>query len=74
MTEQDFIETDDEVQIEEYYYYDLDKKLKVIKKLLRQGNLKEANYLLNELKPNTKAEYYQIKNFTKNKTLYLNQK
>lgn len=74
MTEQDFIETDDEVKIEEYYYYDLDKKLKVIKKLLRQGNLKEANYLLNELKPNTKAEYYQIKNFTKNKTLYLNQK
>lgn len=74
MTEEDFLLSKEKIKIEEYYNYDLDKKLEVIKDLLKRGHSKEANKLLNELRPETKKEQIKVKQFIKNKKLYQNQK
>jgi len=53
---------------------DFSKKLKVIKKLLASNNIKIANKLLKELKPQTIDERNQLQQFERNKTLYRNRK
>ena len=66
-------QSQEELQIENYYDYNIEQKLLIIKDLYKKRKIKEANYLLNELKPSTKEEQQKIIQFTKNKKLYLNQ-
>lgn len=74
MNEEDF-EDYDSLPSAEFYDADIDGKLIIIRDLLRSGNEEEANKLLEQLEQECPYEELpKIKQFQKNKKIYMNQK
>lgn len=72
LSENDFVQ-EKILPREDYDKYNIEDKLNIIKSLFKNRQIKEAEKLLNNLKPKNNIEKTYILQFQKNKTLYKNQ-